>query len=627
MATTLALVVVALIPAHDRAVARLQSPPPDSEGELLIPRGCVDDNDSGPEECGTTSDGLDRPRSVVISPDGRSAYAVSEFDNAIVHFDRDISTGALTPQGCIEDNDSGADECSRSTDGLTNAIELAISPDGESVYVVSIGDSAVSHFSRNTTTGELDPESCIDDNDSGGDTCSQSIDGLHYANTVVVSPDGRSVYVGAQFDDAVVHFDRASNGDLTPRGCIDDNDTGADDCSQSADGLDGVRTVAVSPEGNSVYTVGFGEDDAVAHFERNTSTGELTPHGCIDDNDSGADACAQSTNGLDMGHSVTVSPDGRSVYAVGVGDSALVTFDRDAATGELTARGCIDDNDNGPDACDQSTDGLSQIAWVGVSPDNETVLASSVEGDHALVAFNRNTASGAITPAGCVDDNDVGADQCAQSTDGLQQAVFFAFTPDSRFVYVAGYDDDAIVIFEIGSGGQPDQCTDADAICGGSGDQDLQGTPEDEFIYGGGGNDTIDGGGGNDVIVGGTGNDVIAGGAGKDKITGGGGKDRILGDSRGSPSASAQVTASQAAASADQLAGGGGNDTILGQTGNDRLNGDAGNDVLKGGAGVNDFNGGPGRDTCVLNSRKDDTKSCEKQRNLQRNLYPGKLPA
>ena len=59
----------------------------------------------------------------------------------------------------------------------------------------------------------------------------------------------------------------AAVGELTPAGCIDDNDTGADGCAGSADGLDGARSVAVSPDGKSVYAAS-NNDDAIARFDR-----------------------------------------------------------------------------------------------------------------------------------------------------------------------------------------------------------------------------------------------------------------------------------------------------------------------------------------------------------------------
>src|SRR5213594_1845425 len=120
----------------------------------------------------------------------------------------------------------------------------------------------------------------------------------------------------------------AATGDLTPQGCIDDNDTGADDCAQSADGLQRPEKLVISPDGNTVYAVGD-DDDAVAILARDAGTGALTPVGCVDDNDTGADSCAQTADGLAGAHAVTVSPDGKSVYVAADVDDALTRFKRD----------------------------------------------------------------------------------------------------------------------------------------------------------------------------------------------------------------------------------------------------------------------------------------------------------
>jgi hypothetical protein len=54
-----------------------------------------------------------------------------------------------------------------------------------------------------------------------------------------------------------------ATGALTPRGCIED--TGQDECSREAPGLDGAISVAI--RGGSVYTVSS-NDDAVVRFKR-----------------------------------------------------------------------------------------------------------------------------------------------------------------------------------------------------------------------------------------------------------------------------------------------------------------------------------------------------------------------
>lgn len=55
----------------------------------------------------------------------------------------------------------------------------------------------------------------------------------------------------------------------------------------------------------------------------------------------------------------------------------------------------------------------------------------------------------------------------------------------------------------------------------------VQGTREDDIIYGFVGNDEIDGRGGSDVIFGGLGNDTLSGGGGKDYLSGEEGDDTL----------------------------------------------------------------------------------------------------
>ena len=356
-------------------------------GELDF-RGCTDDNDAALDECQETTNGLDGAFSIAISADGRNVYAAAFDDDAIVTLNRDPATGSLSPQDCIDDNDpgQGPDACSDQTDGLDGVSSVAVSPDGKSVYAASMNDDSVVRFERDTDTGALTPAGCVGDNDSGVDDCGQETNGLDGARSVAISPDSDSVYVASGSDDALARFSRdPQSGSFTPQGCIDDRDTGPDTCTQVSDGLEGARGVVVSPDGESVY-VAAQIDNSIASFDRNPEGGALVQDGCIDDEDTGPDSCDNTAAGLDGVFSLTVSVDGLSVYAAAVDDDAVSAFGRDPDGGGLTPQGCIDDNDppDGPDECESEADGLNGAVGVASSAGTTSLYVLSVYDEAVL---------------------------------------------------------------------------------------------------------------------------------------------------------------------------------------------------------------------------------------------------
>lgn len=451
-------IAVGLWPGAD-ALARPLPPGPAPTAADLVARGCVDDNDTGGEDCAVSTDGLTAATGVVVSPDGNSVYATAGIafaDMAVVSFSRNPATGALTPLGCIDDVDVGPDACAQSTVGLDGASGIAVSPDGASVYVVSETDNALVRFARDPATGVLTPLGCVGDPDPTGDTpaatCAQNTDGLDVPKGVAVSADGLSVFVASFNDSALVRFDRdPASGALTPAGCIDDTESGVDTCAQSTIGLSGAfggSSVALDRSGESLY-VASAIDDAVAVFARNPATKGITPLGCIDDNDTGPDPCGQSTDGLDNVSGLTVTPDGNSVYATSQSDAAIVSFSRDPATGLLTPQGCIDDPLFGPDTCAQTAGGLGGTAVV-VTADSRSVFTVARSG--VVVGFERNPSSGALTLASCIRDNIGGPPRpgyCGDSAQALNNALDIAVSPDGNSAYVASQGDSAIQIFGL----------------------------------------------------------------------------------------------------------------------------------------------------------------------------------
>jgi DNA-binding beta-propeller fold protein YncE len=404
----------------------------------LIPQGCISDV-GDPAGCGATAEGLLEASGVAVSPDGASVYAVSELDDAIVRFDRGPG-GSLTPQGCVSDVGDPAG-CGPTAQGLDEASGVGVSPDGASVYAVSQTDNAIVRFDR-APGGALSAPSCIED-PPGDAGCGTTAPGLGSPSSVAVTPDGASVYVASQGDDAIVRFDRAPSGELSAPSCIEDieRDGQCDDVGAAgeAQGLNGASGVAVSPDGASVYAASQG-DDAIVRFDR-APGGALSAPGCIEDPPSDA-GCGATAQGLNGARGVAASPDGASVYAASQLDDAIVRFDR-APGGALSAPSCIEDPGAPTAGCEDTADGLNSAQAVAVSPDGASAYAVS-QGD-TIVLLDR-AAGGTLSNPGCIEDPP-GDEGCAATAQGLGTAQDLAVSPDAASVYAVSFDD-AIVRFD-----------------------------------------------------------------------------------------------------------------------------------------------------------------------------------
>ena len=133
---------------------------------------------------------------------------MAEQDDAVVHFQLGEVTGSLFPQECVDDPASGPETCAQIAHALTGAISLALSRDGESIYAASLFDDAIVRFRRDTADGALTPKGCVQDKDSGTSPCAREMNGLSGADGIAVTADGASVYGVSQGDNAIVRLRR-----------------------------------------------------------------------------------------------------------------------------------------------------------------------------------------------------------------------------------------------------------------------------------------------------------------------------------------------------------------------------------------------------------------------------------
>jgi 6-phosphogluconolactonase (cycloisomerase 2 family) len=109
----------------------------------LTPAGVIQDGTGG-------VDGLAGAYYLSVSPDGKHVYVTGYADNAVAGFSRNATTGALTFINAWFDNAGGVD-------GLQGAVGISTSADGSRVYATGSAENACQVFDRNSTSGTLTP--------------------------------------------------------------------------------------------------------------------------------------------------------------------------------------------------------------------------------------------------------------------------------------------------------------------------------------------------------------------------------------------------------------------------------------------------------------------------------------
>lgn len=171
--------------------------------------GCITGDGSSEDGAGTCQDGrlVRDDRAVTLTPDGRHALVADFNGEGVEVFDRDPQTGVLTVRAdqasCITQTGDAGGTAGACLNGrtLSSAYQVAVAPDGRTLYVAAEGPGGgVAVLRLDPQTGALTQPAGTDGcltptgaDGEGGSTCTAT-DALGTPYGIVTGPDGRTLY-------------------------------------------------------------------------------------------------------------------------------------------------------------------------------------------------------------------------------------------------------------------------------------------------------------------------------------------------------------------------------------------------------------------------------------------------
>lgn len=389
-------------------------------------------------------------RAIALSPNGKNVYVASSGSDAVAIFLRDPKTGTLSQpkgaRGCVAAK--GAEGCAVAV-GLDAPNSLAVSADGRNVYVTARDSNSVLSFARNRKSGalrQLPPSSgCVAGLAIPGCVAGRALVG---PDVVVISPDGKNVYVGSFFGNAIAEFARdATTGALTQpagtAGCIAE---GAANGCASGQALGAPEGLAITGDGTAVY-VAAALSNAVSVLARDTATGGLSQatdgSGCIVDA-----PLAGCTTGVQLAGANAVATGPGGAFVTSLFSNSVTSFARSTTATGLTqlpgTAGCL--VALRAVGCSFGR-ALEAPEGLVVSPDGANVYAAAfTTGAIAVLDRRRETGSAVQKPgaAGCVAPRAVSGCTRGRALAGVSS---IALSPDGRFLYSTSNESNAVDVF------------------------------------------------------------------------------------------------------------------------------------------------------------------------------------
>ena len=302
---------------------------------------------------------LNGATAVRLSPKGRFAVASAFRSQTAVLYRRDPMDGKLARLDVARNGEG-------EVKGLQWPVDAAFSPDSRFVYVIdSTGPGGADGVRTGSVTvfriSEKGKLEFIEAN-TGESSCFSG------ARGIAIHPDGKTIVVTASSAGTLVVLDRdAKTGKTTVRQVLKDEEG-------DVHGLDGAMGVALSQDGQFVYTsAGRFQGDSAVGVYKFDKAGKLA---LVQELMNGEEGLKDFVGG----NEITVSPDGRNVYAVASRSHTLVCFQRDPKTGRLTFL----------EAISNKFSILAAAAGITLSPDGRFVYVAAEE-NRMVSVFRRKT--------------------------------------------------------------------------------------------------------------------------------------------------------------------------------------------------------------------------------------------
>ncbi|TVQ35929.1 MAG: DUF11 domain-containing protein, partial [Wenzhouxiangella sp.] len=381
--------------------------------------------------------GLTAPNDIAVSPDGEHVYTVSLPDHALTVFKRSPDKG-VTDETLGEHLDYQASYFNGQGgfQGLHEARRILISPDGRHVFVTSRDKGTLAVFARDHDSESAGFGSLAPVAGQVFTNDQNGVQGLAGALGMAMDSNGRHLYVAGRFGASIAIFERSLDaqtfGELTFVGRVQNTVDGVS-------GLNGIRDLAVSPDNAQLLGVGFGDTPALVVFDR-ASTGSLSFVQAI--------SSGIGTNPMALAIPAgSAAGAGEHVYVASHSSNSIsvlrrVTDPSSSAFGQVQPLSTLINNQGG-------ITNMLGPRDVRVSPDGKRVYVAA-ENSSALLMFDRdlNASGGTFGRLSLVETRRDNVD----GVDGLAQVRALAVSGDSRNVYAAAFGDRAVSSFRLGIG-------------------------------------------------------------------------------------------------------------------------------------------------------------------------------